>query len=1277
MKRERFNHLHVHSDMSVLAGSATMRQYAEAVQERGHKGIAFTEYGTLRGISEFIGTARELKLKQVVGIEVYVCGNMRRRGLTPEDKEAIVEGLPRSKWKAAIEDYEVQHGIYDRQLLTVWARTNQGLQNLYRLSSRSWIEGFYYKPRIDLDELIKLREGLMVGTGCPSSPIHAPARVGRRKRALAVADRLWEAFGPDNMWLEVMPHAIYEQAQANRFTLELRKRWGKGARLLATQDAHYVAEGDHESQQMVSAIGDHGDRRPVEDYGLPGEDYWLKTRAEMAEGFAKHHGFISEANVKRALDNTVRFMNLVETTLEADRFQYIIPPVHVPLEFGGDEYAYMRDLCLKGWTWREMPRRAAEYAEAHGITYEAAVKVYTARLTKELGALKRQKFVVYILFVRELYGWVREQNIMCGPGRGSAAGSIVNYLLGITSVDPVEHGLLFERFISPARIDMPDIDMDFEDVRRDEIIQHLKDKYGEANTAQIATIGKLTGKACIRDVSRVLKIPNAEVGPVTKAILERSSGDERASATIEDSFKEFAVCRDFNKRHPEVLGYARNIEGLSKTLGIHAAGVVASPRPLEDILPLESRDHKGVRVVVTAVDFWGAEGFGLLKLDVLALRTLTVLRVARDEIKRRHGIDINFEELDLDKVDVLQGFTDHNFVGIFQYDTPGADKICRGINFTHFEDVAAGTALNRPGTARSGLAGQYVARKKDPKLVAKAAYHPAVSKITSDTLGIILYQEHVIKIFTEIAGFEPGTADSLRKKIAKKMGDEALGKERENFIEGAMKNTGMSKKQAAKIMDAITFFGSYGFNKSHSTAYGMIAYWCMFTKLNYPIEFFRALLFCEPKTEKIQAVAKDAKAHDIEILPPDVSVSGEGFTIDDERVAIRGSLSDIKGVGMGAATSIMANQPFSTFWDFMERVERRKVNKRVVHALALAGALDELLPNTRWFVENMDTIWDLKDKKTKVDMLKELIERSADAPDYDPEERALVASRVSPLAFGKHPVDAYGDFIERSVKVPLAEMAAEDFWETHDSSIISGFWICGIIIEVRLNQVGDFHSGDPPDEAEKRRQGWGKQYANVNIEGVDGKQHRVKFGWDVFEDYRPIIIDGGKGTVVVAHVTGNKRWESLRAHLCVDLEDMRKRVAAGDTLDPWQLVVAGKHPARLYKFKSKRLREYSRVSIAEIRDEARAASKKAGKGISVVFRVIGVVTHVHEKLDRNDNRMGFFGILGVDGYIDALCFASVWPQVRKAIKAHRLIEIQLEYNRGQGIYSGDILRWLK
>lgn len=1265
---EDFAHLHVHSDMSLLTGCATMREYATVAKERGHKGIAFTECGSLRGISDFIGVSKELGIKQIIGIEAYVCGNMRRKGLSQEDKARIVDDLPRSQWKRAITEYETQHGIQDRHTITIWARTPVGMKNLFALTSHSWIYGFYYKPRIDVDELLKFREGLIIGTSHHTSLIHAHALNGRRKRALEIADKLYEAFGQD-MYVELLPHAIYKQSVANKFSLSLLQRY-ENAQPLATQDCHYLHEDDAKYQAMLAAFGEKD--RPLDECGVEGKDHWFKTRDEMRKSFRDKHSYIDSKIVEQSLDNTVAFVERIETTLAADRFQCIIPDVYVPEDCDG-EFEYLSRLCIEGWEWRDIPARAEKYAQIHDITVDEALGKYRERLLRELLALKKQKFVTYILFVRELYEWAREQKIGCGPGRGSAAGSIVNYLVGITSVDPIEHGLLFERFISPARIDMPDIDMDFEDVRRKDIIEHLKLKYGELNTSQIATIGKLKGKACLRDISRVLKVPNAEVMPVTKAILERSSGDERASMTIEDSFKEFAVCRDFNKRYPDVLRYAARIEGKSKTLGMHAAGVVASPVPLEQILPLETRLHEGERILVTAVDFWGTEGFGLLKLDVLGLRTMTVLRMVRDEVCARHGVDIDYESLPLDHEDVLQGFTDHNYTGIFQYDSPGADKICSGVTFTHFEDIAAMTALNRPGTARSGLAGQYVARKKNPKLVAKASFHPAVSKITSDTLGIIVYQEHVVKIFTEVAGFEPGTADSLRKKIAKKSGDEALGKEREKFIEGAMAKTGMERDAAAKIMDAITFFGSYGFNKSHATAYGMIAYWSMYAKVRYPLEFYKCLMYCEPKQDRVQNIAKDAKAHGIAILPPDVNVSGVGFAIDDKLNAIRGSLSDIKGVGTAASASIMENQPYVDFWDFIERVDRRKVNKRVVLSLALAGALDSLLPNVKWFVDNVDLIWGLKEKKTKLPALKELLTKSSELEDYTEEDKALLASKVSPLAFGKHPVDAYGDFIERAITVPIMPMGDDDFWEKADSSNIGGFWICGIIIEVRLNQVGDFHSGEQPSADEKARMGWGKQYANINVEGSDGKQRRVKFDWDVFEDYRSIIIDGGKGTVILAHVTGSAQWENLRAHVCIDLEDMRKREAAKAPYDYWQKVVSGRHPSLLYPFKKDSLKKLSWQNI----DVIRAKAKKRSKNGKVYFSVLGVVTHVREKLDRKNNLMGFFGVLGIDGYIDCLCFASNWGIIRRHIKAKSLIAVELEYNQGSGIFNNGQLTLLK
>lgn len=1259
--------------MSLCAGAARIDALVSKAVERGHKALAITDYGNVRGVYDFMIACQDQPLKPIYGIEFFVCGDHKRRGMTPEERAAITDSLPRSQWNDALRDYEAKHGIMDLDLLTCWAIDDDGIKNLFKLSSRAWVDGFYYKPRIDLNLLEAHNKGLAIGTGCPESVIHRRAAAGRRREALDVADRLWETFGPDRLWVELMPHPLLKQAEANQFALELLDRWGKKARPLATQDVHYINEGEHVYQKMYASF--ISGQKPDES-GLPGESYWFKTRAEMEASFKDFHDYIPDKVKRRALDNTVTFADECTAKLVQDKFACFIPDVYVPPDLKGDEFAYLKRLCTQGWTWREVPRRAAEYAKHHKLDVAEVMRMYTERLAKELLAFKRQKFIGYLLLVHELYDWVRKQGIACGPGRGSAAGSMVNFLIGITSVDPIEHGLLFERFISPDRVDMPDIDMDFEDERRDEILVHLREKYGVDRVCQIATIIKLKGKACIRDVGRSLDIPDYEIAPVTKAILERSSGDERASMTIEDSFKEFEVCRDFDKKHPEVLQYAKKLEGLGKALGMHAAGVITAPKPLEEMIPLETREHGKQRVVVSAFDMYGSAAFGLLKLDVLGLRTMTVLRLACEAIKRRHGVTVDLEQLPLNEPDVLQGFTDHDYVGIFQYDSPGADKICMGVQFTHFEDVAAMTALNRPGTARSGLATQYVARKKNPKLVSKTAFHPSVSEITADTLGIIVYQEHVIKIFTDVAGFHPTSADSLRKKIAKKLGDELIGKERETFIKGAMEKTGMDRETASKIMDAITFFGSYGFNKSHATAYGMIAYWGMWLKIRYPIEFYWALLTCEPDQIKIQRVVKDARKHKIKVVPSDVSRSRAGFNIDDAEGVIVGSLTDIKGVGNAAADSIVANQPFTSFTDFMTRIERRKVNKGVVLALMKAGAMDRIIPNIKFFLDHSEDLWKLLSKsKTGLDKVQALIDKSGGLPDYSKEERVLVAAKVSPLAFGKHPVEAYKDFIRKHVKVPITSMGAEDFYEMNDSAHVGGVFICGIIVEIKLNQVGDFHTGPEPDENEKQRMGWGRRYANINIEDKSGRQNRVKFDWDIYDDMRH-IVDAGIGTPVIAHVTVNAKFTSMKCHFAISLEEYRKHVKAEAALSLWERVIAGEHPALTYPWKTEANAKFAKRSLDELRAIARTEAKKAGKRDIIVYRAIGVVTHVKVKPDKKMNNMGFFGLLGVRGYIDVAAWASTWPSIRKHVKVGQLIDIELEYGGWSSIYNGDTFRVL-
>ena len=1269
-----FVHLHVHSDMSQLDGCGKIANYAEKAKSMGHSAIAFTEHGTMRQYYTQLEECESRDLKPIYGIEFYVSGNMRRKGLTEEEKKSITSGLKKSEHKSALKRHEEREGIRDRWHLTVLAKNEVGLKNLFKLSTNAWLEGFYYKPRIDLDELIKYKDGLIVATGCQSSVINDHVCVGKRKKALNIADRLYNEFGSE-LWLEVMPHEGEDQVLSNKFAMELMERWDKRVGMVATQDAHYVDKTDMDAHEVLLCIGTRDNMSNPDRFRFGDGELYLKSRKEMFSSFMKYHSYMGSKLIKRSLNSTLDVADEIQNKIiKIDRFACLMPPVDVPDKFGGDEYSYTKALCIHGWTWREIPKRASFYAKKYGMSYDDAIGIYKHRLKHELGSIKRQKFITYFLLVRDLYNWARKQDIMCGPGRGSAAGSLVAFLLGITSVDPIEHGLLFERFINPARVDMPDIDMDFEDVRRQEIIEYLRQKYGGDRVSQIATIGKLSGKQCLKDISRVLEVPYAEVNQVTNSIIERSSGDERASQTIEDSFRDFKICREFNKKYPNVLKYAKVLEGMNKNLGIHAAGVVTSPVPLVEVVPLEVRKHKEGDVIVTAVDMNGAQAHGLLKLDVLGLRTLAILKDTLRAVKENTGEEIDLERLTLDDKKVLQAFTDHDYVGIFQYDSPGADKICNGVEFDDFTDVAAMTALNRPGTARSGLATEYVERKKHPEKRKVGHFHPKVSEITSDTMGVIVYQEHVQKIFVEIAGFPPGTADSLRKKIAKKYGDETIGKERENFIRGAREHSGIDEKTAGKIMDAITFFGSYGFNKSHATSYGIIAYWGMWLKVYYPLEFYWALLKNTPDRIRIQGFAKDAKRHGIELLPPDVSVSRREFTIDRSRNAIRGSLVDIKNVGEKAADSIMNNQPYKDYIDFISKIDRRKVNKRVLVSLAKSGSLDSLVPNVKWYIENIDKLNIDVDKKHVVNDLLDKFEKSKKLENYSEEERQLVSSQVNPLAFGKHPIDAYEDFIKNNVKVTLYKMSDEDFWDNYDGKNI---FIYGVIIEVKYNRVGDFHSGELPPEEEREMMFWGQRYANVNVEDSGGSQNRVKFDIDIFDDMRE-LIDTGIGTPVVIHATPNKKYENLNANFAVDLERYRKKIINGEKLNVWENIIYGNHPALTKNWKSTSKFDREQIRIQRVKNELFFKGKTK--------KFTGVVISRRLKYDKNGHLMSFFNMMDAEcNSISCICFASSWnKEVENAIKYGNFLSIELDRqvdirNKGnwQYFFNGGGIKWYK
>ena len=637
-KQEDFVHLHVHSDHSQLDGCGKISSYVEEAKKRGSPAISITEHGSMRGYFKQHKSCEEHDLKPIYGIEFYVSNDMYRRGLTDMEKFDVTKGLKKNEQKVAIKKYEEEEGIRDRWHLTAWARNDKGLKNLFRLSTMAYTEGFYYKPRIDINALIKHGEGISIGTGCASSVIHDRVVQGKKRKAFEIADQLRDKFG-ENLWLEIQPHDLDIQVATNQFNLELKERWGKHARLLATQDAHYVHSGDSIHHEVLLCVGTRDVLSNPNRFKFDGTDFFLKTRKQMRKTFLKNHPYMTKKQIKESLDSTVMFSEQVDAKVNIDYHAALLPHVVVPKKFSS-EWEYLKSLCSIGWKRREMATRIAATGERLGMTYSDSKKMYLKRLAYELSTLKRQNFISYFLIVHDLYDWTRDNGIMAGPGRGSVAGSLVAFLLGFTCVDPLEHDLIFERFINSDRIDLPDIDMDFEDARRQEILDYLRTKYGSENVAQIATIGRLSGKQCLKDVSRVLGVPYMEAQEVTGSLIEIEGKKDDDEGILERAFSEVKVCRDFDKKYPNVLRHSLVLEGLAKTLGIHAAGIVVTPDRVENYVPLEIRKYKGQNVVVTALDKKGVAAMGLVKLDVLGLKILTVFRDCIEALRDNKGVEV-------------------------------------------------------------------------------------------------------------------------------------------------------------------------------------------------------------------------------------------------------------------------------------------------------------------------------------------------------------------------------------------------------------------------------------------------------------------------------------------------------------------------------------------------------------------------------------------------------------------------------------------------------------
>ncbi len=910
-----FVHLHLHTQYSLLDGAIKIKDLSKKAQEFGYKAVAITDHGNLFGILDFYKEMKSVGIKPLIGMEAYFTTGSRfdRKGKATEDN---------------ITDR------YNHHLILI-AKDDKGLKNLMELSTLSYKEGFYYKPRIDYELLSQYHEGLIAITACLKGVPTYYASLGEEQKAEEWVKKFLDLFG-DDLYLELQSNSLPEQEVANRILIKIAKRLG--VKLVATNDSHYLLPEDRLAHQVLMAIQMKKTLMEIQQGGglkCANEGLHFASPEEVWEKFkGKFDGW------EEALKNT---LEVAEKTAESfdllENKGYLLPDY--PVE-GSSLGELLKDLAVKGLRQRIEQGLAKD------------TKEYWDRLYYELDVVSSMGFEGYFLIVQDFINWAKSQGIPVGPGRGSAAGSLLAFALGITDVDPIKHGLLFERFLNPERISMPDIDVDFCMENRDRVIEYVKEKYGAEKVAQIITYNVMKAKQTLRDTARALGISYQTADTLAKLIpqgdvqgtwlnleemymtpieeLLEKYGKHRID--IEENVKKFRKLCEENPEIKKLVEIALKLEGLTRHTSLHAAGVVIAPRPLEELLPLYY-DKEGS--VATQFDMVKLEEIGLVKMDFLGLKTLTELYKIKQMVKERHGVDIDFLRLPLDDKEVYELLREGNTTGVFQLESAGMKNLLRRLMPDNFDDIVAVLALYRPGPLKSGLVDSYINRKHGKEPIEYP--FPELEPVLKETYGVWVYQEQIMKASQILAGFTPGEADTLRKAIGKKNA-ELMAQMKEKFIKGAVER-GYDEKKIVELWEDIEKFASYSFNKSHSVAYGYLSYWTAYLKAHYPEEFFCVKLSTEKNDKKFISLLKDAKKEGFRILPPDINKSGVDFTIEDKRT-IRFGLSRIKGVGEETAKLIVScrKRPWTSLGDFVRSVESRKVNKRTLEALIKAGAFD-------------------------------------------------------------------------------------------------------------------------------------------------------------------------------------------------------------------------------------------------------------------------------------------------------------------------------------------------
>lgn len=883
-----FVHLHVHSHYSLLDGLTKIDDLVETAKADGAPAVALTDHGVMYGAIEFYEKCKKEGIKPIIGVEAYLTpGSRHDRTIRPDERN-----------------------YYHLVLL---AKNTTGYHNLVKLTSIAHVEGFYYKPRIDWEVLSQHSEGIIATSSCLAGEIPRLLLADKHEKALEKIHAYQELFGKDNFFLELQDHPeIPDQMKLNDILVKLSKELD--IPLIVTNDVHYLRSEDDEAQDILLCLQNKSKKEDTNRMSMLGVNYSLKPSAKIAENFA---------HVPEALENTVKLAEMCNVDLELGTIQ--LPHFEVPTGFDGN--SYLRKLTLEGLVKR------------YGKTYEEIDQIYKDRVDYELEVIAKMGWPSYFLIVADFVNWAKDQGIIVGPGRGSAAGSLVCYALGITNLCPIAYNLVFERFLNPDRISMPDIDLDFADSRRNEVLEYVQNKYGSDHVAQIITFGTMAARAAVRDVGRVLNYPYDYCDKLSKAI----PGMMKLKDALSRSPDLKALYAEPEAKR--IVDYALKLEGVARHSSVHACGVLITKNPLTDHVPIQYASTSD-KSLVSQYSLHPIEDLGLLKMDFLGLSNLTIIEAAIGIIKNTRGIEIDMDQLPLDDEKTYQLFQRGETTGVFQFESSGMKRYLKELKPTTFEDIVAMVALYRPGPME--WIPNYITGKHGIK---KLKYlHPKLEPILNITYGVAVYQEQVMQIARDVAGFTMAEADVLRKAVGKKIA-KLLAEQKEKFVEGCVKN-GLSVKLGEEIFSFIEPFAGYGFNRSHAACYAMVGYQTAYLKANFPVEFMAALLTSDQQdTDRIAIEIEECRHMGIEIQQPDVNESFENFTVvkgtdNEDSRTIRFGLKAIKNVGGHIAEVIIQERKnggiFPSITDMLQRIEDKDLNRKSLESLIKSGALDSL-----------------------------------------------------------------------------------------------------------------------------------------------------------------------------------------------------------------------------------------------------------------------------------------------------------------------------------------------